>query len=300
MTHMTPKLLFFGSAAAEGVPALFCNCRVCREAAARGGPEIRSRTSYNFGGAVQIDFGPDSLQAWQRYRNVMCEVRHIVVTHAHEDHLQPSDLLYHGLGFASVPYRDGPLTIHGTAPTRARMEREMWLRPGESLDHRMEESKLVFHEFHPFEEFELPDCNAVVRTFAADHAPALDPCLVMVTMNGRTVFVGNDSGVFPETTWNALEPLRGKVEIDVAVLDDTGALLGMPESPSSAPPYERNHMSAPAVIRTFDRLASAGLLAPDCIRAVNHFSHNGGATHRELRDFWEKRGIVVGHDGLSL
>ena len=32
----TPPFLILGSAAAEGVPAYFCNCRVCREAAARG------------------------------------------------------------------------------------------------------------------------------------------------------------------------------------------------------------------------------------------------------------------------
>ena len=31
------------------------------------------------------------------------------------------------------------------------------------------------------------------------------------------------------------------------------------------------------------------------IEALNHFSHNGNATHAELCDFFEPKGIVVGY-----
>ena len=296
----SPKLLVLGSAAAEGVPALFCDCRVCREAAAKGGPDVRARTSYNFGGEVQIDFGPDALQAWQAHRDVLRRMRHILVTHSHEDHLQPSDLLYHSRGFAAVPALDEVLTIHGTAPTRRRIEREFWLGNKEPLERKLEQSRLAFHEFRPFDAFELPDCGALVRTFAADHWEELQPCVFLVTLRGRTAFVCNDTGWLPDASWDALAKLRGEVAIDVAVLDDTGMLQGAPEGPAGSETWTRGHMSAPTILRAYDRLDELGLLAPGCVRAVNHFSHNGGSTHDEMRAFYEPRGIVVGRDGLEL
>ena len=295
-----PSLLILGSAAAEGVPALFCDCRVCREAAAKGGPDVRARSCYNFGGDVQIDFGPDALQAWQAHRDVLRRMRHVLVTHAHEDHLQPSDLLYHSRGFAAVPALDAVLTIHGTAPTRRRMEREFWLGNAEPFETKLAKAKLAFHEFRPFDVFELPDCGAVVRSFASDHWTELEPCVFLVTLRGRTAFICNDTGWLPDASWEALAKLRGEVAVDVAVLDDTGMLKGAPEGPAGEGPWWHGHMSAPAILQSFDRLEELGLLAPGCVRAVNHFSHNGGSTHEELCAFYEPRGIVVGYDGLAL
>src|SRR5699024_7123072 len=40
----TMKLTYLGTAAAEGFPALFCNCPACREAARLGGRNIRTRS----------------------------------------------------------------------------------------------------------------------------------------------------------------------------------------------------------------------------------------------------------------
>lgn len=295
---MKPGLLVLGSAAAEGIPALFCDCRVCREAAARGGRDVRRRTSYNFGGDVQIDFGPDSLQAWQEHRDVLRRMRHVLVTHAHEDHLQPSDFVYKYPGFAAVPALDGVLTIHGTAPTRKRCAAEMWLGR-ETFEEKFRNCGLAFRQFKPFDVFELEDCGALVRTFAADHARELDPCVFLVTLRGRTALVCNDTGYLPDASWDALGKLAGEVEIDVAVLDNTIMLHG---APGGTPGEECRwgHMSAGPVLKTFDRLDSLGLLAPDCIRAVNHFSHNGGSTHDELCAFYAPHGVVVCYDGLVL
>ena len=293
-----PALLLLGSAAAEGVPALFCDCRVCREAAARGGRDVRSRTSYNFGGDVQIDFGPDSLQAWQKHRDVLRRMRHVLVTHAHEDHLQPTDFVYKYPGFAAVPALGWPLTIHGTAPTRARIAAEIGLGR-ETFEEKFRNCGLAFHEFKPFDVFELADCGATVRTFAADHAPGLDPCVFLVTLRGRTALVCNDTGWLPNASWDALAKLRGEVAVDVAVLDDTGMLAGVPGAPGEEA-WTRGHLSAPTILRAYDKLDSLGLLAPGCVRAVNHFSHNGGCTHGELCAFYEPRGIAVGYDGLAL
>ena len=70
---------------------IFCDCRVCREAAAHVGPEVRGHTSYNFGGVLQIDFGPNALQAFQRHREALNAIRHVLFSHAHVDHFSPNE-----------------------------------------------------------------------------------------------------------------------------------------------------------------------------------------------------------------
>ncbi|MGI6496226.1 MAG: MBL fold metallo-hydrolase [Kiritimatiellia bacterium] len=286
-----PDVLFCGSAAAEGIPAYFCDCPVCREAARRGGKEIRKRTSYNFGGVVQIDFGPDILQAFHTYRDRMNRIRHVLVTHAHEDHLSPEELAYLRDGFCTVPTQPDGITLHGTRPTFERIDRE--LDPGATEDRAdavYASGRLRTHVFRTFDVFDLPDAGATVRTYRANHSPPLEPVVYVVTLGGRTVLFGNDTGYFPEDSWSALGAARGELRLDVVILDDTGAMLD----------WRDGHMGAPAVLDTFSRLESLGLSDRSTVKAVNHFSHNGRATHADLEAFYGPRGIRVGYDGLLL
>lgn len=299
-TAASPKLLVLGSAAAEGIPAIYCECALCRKARRLGGRDLRRRTSYNFGGCVQIDTGPDFLQAWHRHPDEMSQIRHILVTHAHGDHFTVNEFFYHGQGFASVPRPGGVLSIHGTSRTFRRFLDYAASTWTVSLDEKMRRAGIAFHEFKRFGDFTLDDCDARVRIFAADHDPLFEPCVILVTMHGRTVFICNDTGWLPDESWAALSALRGEVLIDVAVLDNTGMLCGTAESPVPGEVWRKNHMSAPTVLATFDKLNEIGLLDKDCIRVVNHFSHNGGCTHDQLRAYYEPRGILVGYDDMEL
>ena len=55
------KIQFLGTAAAEGIPALFCQCPVCRQARAAGGKEIRTRSGAIIDGKLKLDFGYDPI-----------------------------------------------------------------------------------------------------------------------------------------------------------------------------------------------------------------------------------------------
>ncbi len=286
----TPPFLILGSAAAEGVPAYFCNCRVCREAAARGGREIRGRTAYNFGGVLQIDFGPDMLQAFQRFYPRLNAMRHLLVTHAHEDHLAPGELWFRASGFSRLPADTPPLTIHGAPAVLERLQRGIapTMRDRGKV---LEQAHLAFNEIAPFQTFELPDIGATVRTFAAKHAPGLMAMLFLITMGGRTVFIGNDTGFFPDETFDALKALAGKVHVDIFVIDCCGSFLQN---------YRDFHMSADVNLELFAKLEQIGFIDSATVKVANHFSHNGNATHAELCKFFEPKGVVVGYDGLEL
>ena len=50
------KLKYYGTAAAEGIPGLFCNCRVCQNALKKRGKEIKTRSQALLDGKILIDF----------------------------------------------------------------------------------------------------------------------------------------------------------------------------------------------------------------------------------------------------
>ena len=54
------KLKYLGTAAAEGIPGMFCNCRVCRNALEVRGKEIKTRSQALLDDKLLIDFPPDT------------------------------------------------------------------------------------------------------------------------------------------------------------------------------------------------------------------------------------------------
>ena len=56
------KLKYLGTAAYEGVPSLFCNCRVCRLSQKLGGRNIRSRSQALVNGELLLDFNADTVR----------------------------------------------------------------------------------------------------------------------------------------------------------------------------------------------------------------------------------------------
>ena len=56
-------LTFLGTAAAEGVPAVFCNCKFCNEARRLGGKNIRTRSQSIVNDDLLIDIPADTFKA---------------------------------------------------------------------------------------------------------------------------------------------------------------------------------------------------------------------------------------------
>ena len=54
------NLQYFGTAAAEAVPAPFCECPVCQAARQKGGRNVRTRSQALVEGRLLLDFPPDT------------------------------------------------------------------------------------------------------------------------------------------------------------------------------------------------------------------------------------------------
>jgi phosphoribosyl 1,2-cyclic phosphate phosphodiesterase len=81
------EILFLGTSAAEGWPALFCTCENCQRAAQAGGKNVRTRPSTLIDGTILVDPGPDMHHHALAYGLRFADLEGIVVTHAHADHL---------------------------------------------------------------------------------------------------------------------------------------------------------------------------------------------------------------------
>ena len=87
------KLKYLGTAAAEGVPAVFCNCAHCTYAREKGGREVRTRSGALVDGVIKIDFPPDAYMQMLLHGLDYSKLDHILITHTHSDHYSVSELL---------------------------------------------------------------------------------------------------------------------------------------------------------------------------------------------------------------
>ena len=85
------KLKYLGTAAAEGIPALFCECEVCKKSREKGGRNIRTRSQAIVDDTLLIDFPADTYMHALNNGIDLTYINHCIVTHAHADHFYPLD-----------------------------------------------------------------------------------------------------------------------------------------------------------------------------------------------------------------
>ena len=85
------KIEFLGTAAYEGVPALFCQCRVCKLSRERGGRNLRTRSQALVDGELLLEFNADTFCHYLNYAFDWEKICGCLITHSHCDHLYPDD-----------------------------------------------------------------------------------------------------------------------------------------------------------------------------------------------------------------
>jgi phosphoribosyl 1,2-cyclic phosphate phosphodiesterase len=270
------RVKILGSCAAEGWPALFCECDACREARRRGGRNIRRRTVYALDEDVLVDFGPDIYWQSTEFGIDLAAIRHIVVTHSHVDHLSPRELHWRRKGFSQV---NSPLTIYGNGHVLRRVREESGM-----TEHDL---NLDLVELAPGRAFEAGAFR--VMPLRAQHAEADEQALNYIfERDDRALLIANDTGWWEEDTWEAVRGFR----LDAAIIDST---YGM-----RYPDHQGGHLGVAAVVAVRDRLAELGVLKEGAQVVANHFSHNGGGLYEDLCEWFSPHGIAVGYDGMEL
>ena len=269
------EILFCGTSAAEAWPALFCECAVCVEARIRGGKDIRSRAAYMLDDRVRIDFGPDSNYHHHKYGLALDRLEHLLVSHSHDDHWFPRDLMYREKGFSVVP--STPLRVWGNDAVERRFVEsngDDWARYG-----------LEFHQITTWKSIDLGQGVTATPILAA-HDPKEECVNYRIEAGGRAALFGHDTGWYAESTWGFLE----SKPLNVVVLDCTYGSRN----------HDRGHLGCADVVRARDELARRGSLAPNARVFATHFSHNGGWLHEDLERFLTPHDVAVAFDGLRI
>ena len=275
------EIVYWGTGAAEGVPAVFCNCALCQKARALGPKEVRTRAQMLIDGRLLVDLGPDTYLHSLQYGTNLMDIRHILVTHSHSDHFYAEDLV-----FRAEPYGHGglqaPATLYGNEKTHRilNLVQQMYSDT---------DSFGLCTQFRQIEAFRPFVAGAyIVTPLPADH-DVNEACFlfdIFSKRDGKRLLYANDSFTFlPQT----LRYLRGR-RFDLISLDCT---MGTKPSASS-------HMSLPLCAALARRLREQGTADDGTVFVLTHFSHNCGMLHSELRAAAEKEGFVAACDGLHL
>lgn len=271
------KIQILGSAAAEGWPALFCECDACKKARANGGKDIRRRCAYLIDDDTLVDFGPDIYAQSLLFNIDLANIRRIFMTHSHTDHLSQTEFTWRLKGFSSAK---NLMRVFGNQAVLDKISSHKELQSPEA-------AKLALIPVNPGDSVKDDDIGATA--VLADHArPPELPLNYIIQRNGVTALIGNDSGWWCDETWNALQNFK----IDIAIIECTYGIKW--------PDQREKHLGANISVAVRDELQKRGILKDKALVAVNHFSHNCQNMHSDLEEFFNPKGILVGYDGMIL
>lgn len=275
------KVFFLGTGAAEGMPALFCDCDICSEAKRRGGRNFRTRASVLIDDAVKIDLPPDTLAHVHLYPSQinLARLQHLIFTHSHDDHFAVRELQYLSPNFA--PCRKGSLNVWATNELIKKMLPEM--------EHFFEKAPLRFHSIIPYEDLAVGHLTVIP---VVAHHKQDELCLNFLIREGdgdtaKTLLYATDTGWYDPPTWEFLAGLR----LDTVVLE-----CGKGNSLNT---YD-GHLSVDEAVRVRARLIREGTIGENTPFYLTHIAHTGLLLHEEMEALVAPHGIQVAYDGLEI
>lgn len=270
---------YYGTAAAEGIPAIYCECELCKKARTNGGKDIRTRSQCTVDDTLLIDYPADTY--WHTFSGLdLRKIRTYLITHSHQDHLYEAELRMREKGYA-ILQDYSPIHVYGGIDVCNKIH----MAVAESA-----EPYVQLHLIQPFEPFEADGYR--ITPLAANHDRYSDPMIFLIEKDGTCILHSNDTGYYPEKTFEYLS--SNPVHIDLASFDCT--------EPLRKPDNHKvnGHMNLATVCYVKERLQEIGCIDENTVCVLNHFSHNGKLLHEEIESLVKEKGFLVSYDGLEL
>lgn len=273
------KFTFLGTAAAEGFPAIFCNCEHCQKARKLGEKNIRTRSQSIINEDLLIDLSADTYMHFLQNNISGHKIKYLFVTHSHQDHF----------------YIDEFKMRHG------------------AFAHDMEEPVLnVYCSEGAYKKYQITDkayggiegvkVNLVrpyERIFAgeyeiiplpAKHAPGDGAVFYIIKYQDKTLLYAHDTGYFYEEVFEYLK--NNKIKFDFITFDCTSVGLDFG--------IDDHHMGINSINKVVERLKCFGTVNSNTTIYLNHFSHNGNPLQENIEKLAQPFGYKVAFDGLKV
>ena len=269
---------YLGTAAAEGFPALFCNCDACKRALNAGGRNIRGRSAALLDGHILIDFPADMLAYKIRYNLDLINIKYILFTHSHIDHLAANELCYYHHWYSNRDTSGSGITIFGNAKVLQLIQDAYKFDTGSMND------SITLCQIELFKKIELGEI--IFTPLAAKHDSKEECAIYLIETNESKLLYANDSGPLPDTTYNFLKGTR----LDFVSLDCTCGKISA----------DGGHMGFPENLLTKNRLIEQGSADNTTTFISHHFSHNGLVTYDDFSGLAAGSGFISSWDGMEL
>lgn len=273
------RLKYYGTAAAEGVPALYCDCDICKYSREKGGRNIRTRCQATVDESLLIDVCPDTLYHSHVLGLDLAKVEHLLITHNHSDHLHVATIAMRSNGY--VKQNLPMLNIYGSGPSIQLINDEL------RKSNVFYRGNWSFNQISPFEKNTIGKYD--VTAYNANHDLTTHPYIYEIYDGKKRLLYAHDTGDFPDETWQYLE--NEKPYFDLVSLDCT---MGIADSTG------HRHMNVNNCIEIKNRLLELGCADKNTIFVLNHFSHNGKVSYDSLLPIAEKEGFLVSYDGMEI
>lgn len=237
------RVRLLGTGAADGWPQAFCRCDSC--AAQRVGGVLRVPTSALVDEVLLVDGNADSPGAATRAGSDLAGVRHLLVSHAHVDHLAPQLLLFRSW------VSQEPIDVVGPASVIEACR--PWVAP---------DAPVRWIETRVGEEIELGRYR--VRVLPANHRVMADGDAVLYDVegpDGARLLWGCDTGPW-EPAW--FETVRD-ADFEVVVLEQTFGDAGQ---------VSDGHLHLDSFAELVDGLRGVGAVTAATEVLAVHLSHH--------------------------
>ena len=272
------KIKILGTAAAEGFPAMFCECEHCEKARRLGGKNLRTRSQALIDDTLLIDFGPDTLFHTMFYGLDLTKVTDLLITHSHRDHLYVSDFENRKKGYCIIKNKK-PLNVYGTA---ASVNKINGLYENNSDLNDVLNTNII----ESFKTYKIGEYTVI--PLKANHSAQTDPVVYIIQKSGKTFLYSTDTGRYLTET---IEFLRGWMgHIDAIAIDCTAILLKN---------WREHHMGVDTDVEQIEELKSIGVVDENTKVYLHHFSHNGGEVYDDLVPIAAEYGFLVTYDGME-
>lgn len=269
------KITFLGTAAAEGFPAVFCNCPYCQEARVLRGKNIRTRSQTLINDDLLIDLPADTYHHFLQNGIEGDKIQYLLVTHSHSDHFYPEELQMRSGAFAH-DMRAPSLHMYCGTGTYQALERSGGVP-----------ENVTAEVLAPYQTVTLG--KYTVTALPARHK-AGDGALFYVIRSDKTLLYAHDTGYFFDEVFSFIE--KEKLVFDAVSLDCTNVDISISD--------EGVHMGLPNIERVLKRLSELGAVTENTVRIINHFSHNANPLQHVLEKRTEGCGYHVAYDGYQL
>lgn len=275
------KIKFLGTAAAEGVPAVFCKCKTCEAARKCGGRNIRTRSQILIDDDMLFDFPMDTYMHALRFGLDLSAITCVLVTHAHMDHCYPQEFVMRGAPFA-YNMSQPRVRIYGNAAVMDIFEQDT------AREIRPEiKSAIDFVVLKPYDV--IDDGKTRIIALPAEHTKGEECLVYYIERAGKGIALLNDTGILNAEVFKRLKTMGATLSL--AAFDCT---YGAKRHGAG------RHMGLYDIVDQLSIMQDAQLLDNDFRAVATHFSHNTELDYKGMCAAAAKFNISVAFDGMEI